>query len=220
MVYSIDTLINHAKEAFNHAEQCKSKLTPEILDLSGMSGIKTRHLYNNLGNLPGATYFEIGTYTGSTLISALYQNDIKAFGMDNFSEFDQPKGTCLFNLNTHVNDQSWKLIEKDFYTWTDQDIIEYSVPPIDLFMYDGMHTTKCQYDGIVNMFPYFSDNFILIVDDWLYEDIVVKPTYEALKKIGVTIHYEKTLVTQEQEGEGDGKQTYWNGFGLFVCSKV
>ena len=218
MNFSINTLIQHAKISFENAEKSQSKLTNEILNLSGMSGKKTRHLYNNIGNLPGATYFEIGTYTGSTLISALYENDIHAFGMDNFSEFGGPKEKCLFNLNTYVPNQSWTLIEKNFYKWTEQYRLEYNVPPIDIFMYDGMHTKECQYDGIVNMFPYFSDNFILIVDDWLYEDTVVKPTYKALKKIGVKIHYEKTLVTNENEG--DGKETYWNGFGLFVCSKV
>lgn len=184
--------------------------------MSGMSGLQTRHLYNNLGNLTGATYLEIGTYTGSTLISALYNNQIQAFGVDNFSEFGGPKEQCLHNLNTFVFGQSWTLIETDFYKLTHDIMNSYKVPPIDIFMYDGFHTKECQYDGIVKMAQYFSKHCIIIVDDWNNEETVVKPTYKALQDIHATIHFEKTCVCSEREG--DGKQTFWNGFGLFVIS--
>lgn len=39
-----------------------------------MSSPKVRHLLNNLCSLPSTSYLEIGTWKGSTWISALFQN--------------------------------------------------------------------------------------------------------------------------------------------------
>ena len=39
---------NLVEKSFKNAENNISKLTDEILNLDGMTGIKTRHFYNNL----------------------------------------------------------------------------------------------------------------------------------------------------------------------------
>jgi hypothetical protein len=74
-----------------------------------MSGRKTRHLYNNVCQLPGSAavtvptslipsgritvrsrrthYLEIGSYTGSTCVSAAYKTNVRVTCVDNYSEF-------------------------------------------------------------------------------------------------------------------------------------
>ena len=42
--------------AFQNAENNISKITDDIISMDGMSGIKTRHFYNNLLNTEDARY--------------------------------------------------------------------------------------------------------------------------------------------------------------------
>ena len=42
--------------AFRNAENNISKITNDIIKMEGMSGIKTRHFYNNLLNTENARY--------------------------------------------------------------------------------------------------------------------------------------------------------------------
>ena len=43
-------LQTHIETAFNNAENGISKITKDIINMEGMTGIKTRHFYNNLLN--------------------------------------------------------------------------------------------------------------------------------------------------------------------------
>ena len=46
-----DFFINHITNSISNAEQYKSKLPLELLSMNGMSGKKTRHFYNNMGEM-------------------------------------------------------------------------------------------------------------------------------------------------------------------------
>ena len=48
IIYIMTTLINFVEKCLNLTDEYKSKITPEILTMSGMSGKKTRHFYNNI----------------------------------------------------------------------------------------------------------------------------------------------------------------------------
>ena len=85
MKYTKELLINHVNECFVNSDRNESKLSADILSMEGMSGTKTRHLYNNICSLSGANYLEIGVFRGSTFCSAIYGNNIKATGIDNWS---------------------------------------------------------------------------------------------------------------------------------------
>ena len=76
MKYDLEQLINHVNLSVENSNNNISKLTSEILSMDGMTGIKTRHLYNNICSLDGANYLEIGTWMGSSFISAFYENNI------------------------------------------------------------------------------------------------------------------------------------------------
>lgn len=93
IISPIDNLfIEHLFNSFKNGENKQSQLIPEFSErrfLDGMSGIKTRHFYNNLANfpaeLPSCNYLEIGTWAGSTLCSNMFKNSINVSAIDNFS---------------------------------------------------------------------------------------------------------------------------------------
>ena len=79
-------LINHVSNAIKDAQNNTSKLPIKIYNmLEGYSGEKTRHLYNNICSLKNSNYLEIGTWKGSSLCSALHQNNLNCTVIDNFS---------------------------------------------------------------------------------------------------------------------------------------
>jgi len=69
------------------AEQHRSLPYINILQMSGMSGSKTRHFYNNLCSFPDITYLEIGTWKGSTVCSAICNNISTVVCIDNFNKY-------------------------------------------------------------------------------------------------------------------------------------
>ena len=84
--------------AFKNAENEISKVTPELLNMEGMTGKKTRHFYNNLMNKEDSRYLEIGTWKGSSVCSAMCGNKAKVVCIDNWSEFGGPKNEFLQNF--------------------------------------------------------------------------------------------------------------------------
>ena len=56
----MSTLIKHVEEMLSLADNYKSNVTPEILNMDGMSGKKTRHFYNNICSMKDTRYLEIG----------------------------------------------------------------------------------------------------------------------------------------------------------------
>ena len=213
---NINKIIDHVELSIKNAKSNISKLTPEILTIEGYSGIKTRHLYNNICNIPHAKYLEIGTYLGSTFISAMYKNDIQGIAVDNWSEFNGPKNKCYNNINKHIdNKQSIKLIEKDFSLLNKEDIND----NIDIYLYDGNHSYESHKQSITHMYKFLAPLSIILVDDFRDDNSwrqVIEGTFSGLKESNLNVLYEKRLVSKQEEGGGDG---FWNGCGIFVCQK-
>ena len=84
--------------SFKNAENNISKITNDIINMDGMSRTNTRHFYNNLLNSDDARYLEIGTWKGSSVCSAMCNNQAKVICIDNWSEFGGPKSEFLVNF--------------------------------------------------------------------------------------------------------------------------
>jgi hypothetical protein len=113
---SFEELRQHIETAFEKAKRNESKITTGILNMQGMSGIKTRHFYNNLLNRDDARYLEIGTWKGSSVCSAMCENKATVVCIDNWSEFDGPKNEFLINFNTYKGENDARFIEQDCFT--------------------------------------------------------------------------------------------------------
>jgi hypothetical protein len=218
-LYSIEYLIEHVQKSIESADKSESKLSSDILELPGMSGIKTRHLYNNLANLDSANYLEVGTFMGSTFISSIYRNPVKSIAIDNWSEFGYNKEIFLQNVNRYCEGADYCYIEKDCFQISHDDI-KCKFDTIDIYMYDGCHSYECQKQAITHFSPFLSRHSIVIVDDWRDQEWnqVIIGTYDGFKECpNLVIHKQ---FERKSKHEVDGKYEYWNGFGIFIVENI
>ena len=147
----------------------------------------------------GITYAEVGTWKGSTFLSATYHNrNIRALTCDNWSEFGGPKDEFMTNYTASSswpgNAEAWQtcshgLIDQDF-----RSVNMRGIAPIDIYFYDGPHSRKDQCDGILAAWDALAENCILLVDDWNWR----KPragTWDALKAKGADIRMHSEIFT-------------------------
>jgi hypothetical protein len=202
-----------------NAEQSKSKLTTELLEMSGYSGTTTRHFYNNLLGCDlkeDVRYLEIGTWKGSSLCSAMYGNSANVVCIDNWSEFGGPKDEFLANFNKYRGNNNAKYIEADCFK-----LDVSSIGKFNIYMYDGEHSCKSHYDALVHYYDCLDDTFIFIVDDWNWSQ-VREGTLNAIVDLKLT-----TLFTKEIRLTNDNthtpmeiaKTSWWNGIYIAVLQK-
>jgi hypothetical protein len=205
-----EDLIKHVMECIDKAEKNMSKIDANILNLEGMSSAKVRHFLNNLCNFPNTTYLEIGCWKGSTLVSALYKNDVSvvdAVAMDNWSIFSGGKEACSYNVNTYLPNVPLNFYEIDCFSLTQEMKREIFQRPVTTYFYDGNHTTESQEMAFTAFNDVFDDVFVAVVDDWIGQG-VRDGTYSAFKKLGYTVLYEKACY--------DG---WWYGLYIAVIRK-
>lgn len=211
----IEKYIKHAISSYEKANNDDSKLNQDILNLSGYTGNKTRHFYNNLCSLDNITYLEVGTWLGSSLISALYGNNCKGFAIENWSEEhigSNKESYKIFekNTKTYLKDDNFFLIEKDFFLLDEKDV---ELSSVNIYLYDGHHESYSQELGITHFEKFLSKYCIIIVDDWSWSKVQYG-TIEGFKKSKLKIHH------KIEHFSTDDRVGYWNGFGLFVCEKI
>jgi len=215
---SLQTLIDHVQNSIQNAYRDVSRLSNDVLTMEGMSGKKTRHLYNNICNLPDSTYLEVGTWKGSSFISAMYKNEsVFGFCIDNWCEFGGPKDDFYKNINTHLTNKHIKIIDKDCWKVTSTDVNK----PIDIFMYDGAHTYEDQRKAITYYYQFFSKFVIIMIDDWTCDWVGVKQgTLDGINQMNMKIHYSCEIPLVNTTSHHQGGDTFWNGCGVFICEKI
>jgi len=216
--FSVDFLINHVKNSISNAFLNTSNLSNNILNMEGMSGNKTRHLYNNICNLSDSTYLEVGTWKGSSFISAMYKNyGIYGYCVDNWCEFGGPKDEFYNNIKTFLTNKDIKIIDKDCWAITSDDVHK----KINIFMYDGAHDYESQKKAITYYHQFFSRFVIIMIDDWTCDWVDVKRgTMDGIKEMNMIIHYSSEIPLINTTSHHQGGDTFWNGCGVFVCEVV
>jgi len=194
-------MIKHVKNSFT----MKSKLTPEILSLHGMSTPKIRHLLNNLVSMPGSRYLEVGLYKGATFISALYGNSPDyACGVDDGWK------------KTDLTDNTNKYIDTGFdIFWCDA----FEAKPeggINIYLYDASHTKEAQINALDYYYDYLADEFIYMVDDFNLRHVRIG-TWKVIKDLGLKILYQKWMGGAEYS-ERVPKE-WWLGFYICILRK-
>jgi hypothetical protein len=212
-------LAAHLQAAFNKAMAGAGQIDPGVLEMDGMSGRKYRLLINNLiACLPNARYLEIGTWSGSTLCSAVNGNSVRATAIDNWSEFGGPKAQFLRNLQrfkTPGADVSF--LERDF-----RSVDFTSLGRFNVYMFDGPHLAVDQFDGIGLVLPALEDEFILIVDDWNHPP-ARQGTLKALHELNLSVlHSFEIRTTLDGSHATVARQAsdWHNGYFIAVVSKA
>jgi len=207
---------SHIETALEKAEEANSKISNDILALDGMTGAKTRHFYNNLLDISGARYLEIGTWKGSSVCSAMFNNESKVICIDNWTQFGGPRSEFLANFEKFRGKNDARFIESDCWS-----VPLDSIGKFNIFLFDGDHTEYSHFKALLHYTPVMDDIFIYIVDDWNW-DMVRIGTNRAIETIGLKILYEKeirtswdnTVPTKEECAKG-----WWNGLYIAVLQK-
>lgn len=206
-------MINKLELFFENAEKGISKIDDHIKQMEGMTGIKTRHFYNNLLTIDGSKYLEIGTWKGSSVCSAMCGNSSKILCIDNWSEFGGPKDEFLRNFEKYIGNNEASYIESDCFG-----IDITSIGKFNIYMYDGNHSYDSHYKSLTYFINSMEDEFILIVDDWNWEE-VRSATNNSIRDLNLTTLWCKEIRLNENNETTHDKDGWWNGIAVFLLKK-
>jgi hypothetical protein len=217
--------------------QYTTRLDPRLLTMDGMSGAMFRSFTNNLMAQPQiSSYMEIGCWTGSTAISALYDNDNiqRHWLIDNWSEawgtVDNTKNKFFENWNMFMKNKTPVLIDTDCFKIN---LSEHSMKNIDVCFCDGGNDEKGDrnvHKSLSHFYDAMGDQFIFMVDDWLtyaahdttFGARIRSNVDQAIADLGLKVLFHAAAPTNNNTGYLDGsgdKFGWWNGCGIFVFSK-
>ena len=208
----IEDYIDHLECSFIHADNYYSKLDPTVITMQGMTGLKTRHFYNNVCSLKDCRYLEIGSWLGSSVCAAMWKNEAIVVCIDNFSQFNEGgdiKKEFLKNTNACVGRNSFSFIEDDCFKVNLEPNTRFNI-----YMYDGEHSYQSQYVALSYFYKNMDDLFIYIVDDWNNEE-VRRGTFDAIRDLNLRVWWSNSKMT-----EANGVQlTWWNGMYVAILEK-
>ena len=208
--------------AFEDALSGITSLNQNILEMEGLSGRKFRILLNSLvRRINSPKYLEIGSWLGSTVCSACYENKIEAICIDNWSQNFlpeiNPKDIFHKNIEKFISSKTkLKIIEENF-----RNVDFKSLGISNIFFYDGGHHYEDHFDSIKMALPALSKKFILIVDDWNWLQ-VRNGTLDAIKKEKLNVIAKLDIRTTKDNSSTliTGQNSDWHqGCVFFVIEK-
>jgi hypothetical protein len=215
-------LIKHIDDSIHWGEREVSKLTQDILNIHGITSNKVRSFLNNICSI-GGNFLEIGVFRGATFCSAIYGNDIHAIGIDNFASPNltpmgvsqrlasylkqgldiPPQEDFLNNVKRFGNPEKLDVYKTDYTTF------DYTqLPKLNIIFYDGDTRFHDQYVVLKKLVPLFSDQTILIMDDWNWNSGALE---RVIEEDGLYITHKREIFTS-----GENMDDFWNGLGIFL----
>ena len=190
-----------------------------IYSIDGMSGKKYRFFINNLvRTVANPRYLEVGSWAGSTLCSAINGNNVIAVAIDNWSEFGGPKAAFTANVQRfQTPDAKVYFYEADFRR------VDYAgmTTKFNIYLFDGPHEERDQYDGLALAVPCLEKQFVFIVDDWNWER-VRSGTFAAIQKCNLNVLFSAEIrsTLNNSHPAVAGKDSDWhNGYYIAVLEK-
>jgi hypothetical protein len=213
-------LIEHLLNSFENAQEEKSKVSDEILEMEGYSGSRTRHFYNNILSMPDARYLEVGTWKGSTVCAAMNGNSANVVCIDNWSQFPGPSGESikevfLTNFNKYRGKNDATFLEGDCFS-INTDLI----PKRNIYLYDGEHSYESHYNALKYYLDCMDDQFIFLCDDWTW-DVVRLATTDAMRDLKLKVLYQNEIRYERERvvAKEYAKAMWWNGIYFAVLQK-
>lgn len=207
---------NLIETSIKNAENGVSKITDDIKNIQGMSGLKTRHFYNNILSSQDSRYLEIGVWKGSTVCSAMCGNQATVLCIDNWSEFGGPKDEFLANFNNFKGENNASFIESDCF-----DIDVSTLPKFNIYMYDGDHVEDAHYRALTHFYNCLDDIFIYIVDDWNWKPVRIGTT-NSINELNLKVLYQKEIRLTDDNTHTPfyiGRVSWWNGICIYILQK-
>lgn len=202
------------KKAYDDAINDNFKISDAVLAMPGMSGKMYRKVINNLVEaVPNPRYLETGSLKGSTVCSAMYGNKVKVACIESW-HWDWRDEFKKNTDSVRTDDVDFNFIESDFRG------VDYTkIGKYNIYMFDGPHSARDQYDGVFIAQPALDDSYILIIDDWNWDE-VRHGTWSAIKFLGLTVSSMIEVLTLNHSAENGNEQGDWhNGYLMAVIEK-
>lgn len=218
MSIPVQTFIDHVNQSIEKAKNHQSWLHAECLDLEGFTtGIMIR-MFCNITHLPTPTpaYLEVGLYKGRSFCSCMNNNSLHLYGIEDFSQpfsDDKVREKLEANIERFKGDAgSVTVINSDCFK-VDLKQIKH---PIHVYMFDGCHEYKPQYDAIPYFLDAMDDVFLFICDDFDWSSPRAA-TQDALRDLKDKVKVEREWILSDGVPDGD---RFHNGVGMFLLSKI
>lgn len=133
--------------------------------------------------------------------------------LDIQSEFGGSNSDFLVNFEKSKGDNDVTFIENDCFK-----VDVSKLPKINIYMYDGEHSSESHYKTLSHYYDYLDDIFIFIVDDWNW-DYVRDGTINSIKKLNLKVLYEKEIrltYDNSHTSQPKAKNTWWNGIYVVI----
>jgi hypothetical protein len=207
------TLARRVDDAIARAAAGQSRLGPEALALEGLSSPAVRHLLNNLCAGADVRYLEVGTYKGSTLVAASFDNPGRFTAVDDFSEFGHMGPRETFEAVRAEFARRCRFTFHQADCWSTA--LRRRLPrDVNVYFFDGPHRYEDQYRAFTHFDPVFADTFIAVVDDW-NTGTVREATRQAFADLGYRTLHERELFTKRWL-----RDLWWNGLLVAVVRKA
>ena len=144
-----------------------SKFEAVLEDVPGLAKANNLALLNMAAGCldSGEHYVEVGTYHGTSLISAMADNDGLFVAIDNWSMGDGNNHQLVSNLDRHGLRAT--IIDGDAF-----ETLRRGIPsPVGVYYYDNGHEYEQQLDGMRLAEPYLASPALVIVDDTDWERV-------------------------------------------------
>ncbi len=197
------------------ASVMNAPLQPLAPDVEGMTSQRVRHLLHRFVSClaPHQTYLEIGCYRGATLISALLDQQVRAFACDKWSasnSADDNRRAFWANIKKYSS-RLPKPIIRDMDCWElAKEKDPFNGNKISIYFYDGDHTAHAHYDAVLKFCRFWSSQLIYIVDDWNHPT-VRRGTWYGMHEIRPQ-HLDFRELSADRNGD---TKKFWNGVGVF-----
>jgi len=209
--------IKHVQTCIENAEKYHSKISEDILNIHGFSAKTNRHFYNNLLNMPDARYLEIGCWAGSSLCSAMYNNNATITCIDDFSQSLVHKAELLKNIAKYKGSNNVLFIENDCYKVDVSKLNKHNI-----YLYDGFHDYRSHHNALTHYYECLDDIFIFIVDDWNQAENR-SGTKDSISRLKLKVLFEKEIILTDDDSHTQPPlrdTSWWNGVYIAVLLKT
>ena len=205
-------------DAIDKAEKKESKYTG--VSIEALTSDITRHFLNNICSYDGTKYLEIGVYAGGTFYSALQNNNIKGYAVDDFEKAYAPWRDDIEFVG-HKDPKKaflqppWWPDKRYDFELLEGKVVDITVPEkCNVIFYDADHDPVQQYKNINHLLQFCEDEFILLVDDANMPG-VVESVEDLVKHKKLNVLFERKILTSIPEDQS----SWWNGIYILLIQK-
>jgi len=205
-------------DAIDKAEKKESKYTG--VSIEALTSDITRHFLNNICSYDGTKYLEVGVYAGGTFYSALQNNDIKGYAVDDFEKAYAPWRDDIEFVG-HKDPKKaflqppWWPDKRYDFELLEGKVVDITVPEkCNVIFYDADHDPLQQYKNINHLLQFCEDEFILLVDDANMPG-VVESVEDLVKHKKLNVLFERKILTSIPEDQS----SWWNGIYILLIQK-